>query len=68
MNRAVTSMFDLAGAMCRITTVAVVLLCGAVAVDPIVPGDFIAGAVAQDDKPKKDKRETRRRHFAQQSV
>ena len=60
MSRAVTSMLNLTGSMCRTSAVAVFLLCGAVAFDPAVPGDLISGAVAQDEKPKKDKRETRR--------
>ena len=60
MSRAVTSMLNLTGSMCRTSAIAVFLLCGAIAFDPAVPGDLISGAVAQDEKPKKDKRETRR--------
>ena len=60
MRRAVISMLSLCGVLCRTSALAVLLLCSAVALDPVLPVDVISGAVAQDDKPKKDKRETRR--------
>ena len=40
--------------------VSAVLLGGAVLLDPVTPGSLVSSAVAQDDKPKQDKRETRR--------
>ena len=60
MRPAVTRMISLWGKICRTSAVFVLLLCGFVALDPIIPGELVFGAVAQDDKPKKDKRETRR--------
>ena len=60
MRRAENNLLSLCTAMCRTSALAALLLCGAVALDPVVPGDLISGAVAQDDKPKKDQRETRR--------
>ena len=60
MRRAVISMLSLCGVLCRTSALAALLLCSAVALDPVLPVDVISGAVAQDDKPKKDKRETRR--------
>ncbi len=60
MRPAVTRMISLWGKICRTSAVFVLLLCGFVTLDPIIPGELVFGAVAQDDKPKKDKRETRR--------
>ena len=60
MRRAVISMLSLCGEMCRTSALAALLLCGTVALDPVLPVDVVSGAVAQDDKPKKDQRETRR--------
>jgi tetratricopeptide (TPR) repeat protein len=60
MRRAENNLLSLCAAMCRTSALAALLLCGAVALDPVVPGGLISGAVAQDDKPKKDQRETRR--------
>ena len=60
MRPAVTRMISLWGKICRTSAVFVLLLCGFVTLDPISPGELVFGAVAQDDKPKKDKRETRR--------
>ena len=60
MRRAVISMLSLCGVLCRTSALAALLLCSAVALDPVLPVDVISGAVAQDDKPKKDQRETRR--------
>lgn len=60
MRRAVISMLSLCGVLCRTSALAALLLSSAVALDPVLPVDVISGAVAQDDKPKKDQRETRR--------
>ena len=60
MRRAVISMLSLCGVLCRTSALAALLLCSAVALDPVLPVDVISVAVAQDDKPKKDQRETRR--------
>ena len=60
MRRAVISMLSLCGVLCRTSALAALLLCSAVALDPVLPVDVISGAVAQDDKPKKDQRQTRR--------
>ena len=60
MRRAVISMLSLCGVLCRTSALAALLLCSAVALDPVLPVDVISGAVAQDDKPKKDQRATRR--------
>ena len=60
MRRAENNLLSLCAAMGRTSALAALLLCGAFALDPVVPGGLISGAVAQDDKPKKDQRETRR--------
>ena len=60
MRRAVISTLSLCGVLCRTSALAALLLCSAVALDPVLPVDVISGAVAQDDKPKKDQRQTRR--------
>ena len=60
MRRVVSISHSLCGALSRASLLAVLLLYGAVALDPMIPGVLISGAEAQDEKPKKDKRETRR--------
>ena len=40
--------------------VSAVFLGGAVLLDPVTPGSLVSSAIAQDDKAKQDKRETRR--------
>lgn len=60
MRQAENKLLSLFAALCRTSALAALLLCGAVALDPVAPGALISGAVAQDDKPKKDQRETRR--------
>ena len=59
MRRVVSISHSLCGALSRASLLAVLLLYGAVALDPMIPGVLISGAEAQDEKPKKDKREIR---------
>ena len=44
----------------QLAAVSVVFLGGAVLLDPVTPGSLVSSAIAQDDKAKQDKRETRR--------
>ena len=44
----------------RISAIAAVMLSSTIVLDRIEPGFLLSEAVAQDDKPKKDTRETRR--------
>ena len=44
----------------KAVAVSAMFLGGAVLLDPVTPGSLVSSAIAQDDKPKQDKRETRR--------
>ena len=60
MREAVLTVRALCLTSLKAVAVSAVFLAGAVLFDPVTPGSLVSGAVAQDDKPKQDKRETRR--------
>ena len=60
MREAVLTVRALCLTSLKAVAVSAVFLAGAVLLDPVTPGSLVSSAVAQDDKPKQDKRETRR--------
>ena len=60
MREAVLTVRALCLTSLKAVAVSAVFLGGAVLLDPVTPGSLVSSAVAQDDKAKQDKRETRR--------
>ena len=60
MREAVLAVRALCLTSFKAVAVSAVFLAGAALLDPVTPGSLVSSAVAQDDKPKQNKRETRR--------
>ena len=60
MREAVLTVRALCLTSFKTVAVSAVFLVGAALLDPVTPGSLVLSAVAQDDRPKQDKRETRR--------
>ena len=60
MGEAVLRVLALCQTSFQVVVVSAMFLVGAVLLDPVTPVSLVSDAVAQDDKAKRDKRETRR--------
>ena len=60
MGEAVLRVSALCQTSFQVVVVSSMFLVGAVLLDPVTPVSLVSDAIAQDDKAKRDKRETRR--------